>query len=140
MRIGRLRTADGVVHARRTETGWAPVEDPYEALAQGREPADLGGEAAGELLPPCEPLVVVGIAQNGPEHHSPVQAWLKSPRKFADGTKMTFAGLGNAEERANVIAYLNQQGSNLPLPAAPAEGASDARPATGNLAAVPAPR
>lgn len=49
--------------------------------------------------------------------------WLKSPRKFADGTKMTFAGLGNAEERANVIAYLNAQGSNLPLPAAPAAGA-----------------
>ncbi|HWK36659.1 c-type cytochrome [Sphingomonas sp.] len=55
-----------------------------------------------------------------------MNAWLKSPRKFADGTKMTFAGLGNAEERANIIAYLNQQGSNLPLPAAPAEEAAPA--------------
>ncbi|GAA4217165.1 hypothetical protein GCM10022253_15070 [Sphingomonas endophytica] len=53
-----------------------------------------------------------------------MNAWLTSPRKFANGTKMTFAGLGNAEDRANIIAYLNQQGSNLPLPAAPAAGAA----------------
>lgn len=56
-----------------------------------------------------------------------MDAWLKSPRKFADGTKMTFAGLSNAQERANVIAFLNSEGSNLPLPAAPA---ADAEPAT----------
>ena len=54
-----------------------------------------------------------------------LNAWLTSPRKFANGTKMTFAGLGNPEDRANVILYLNQQGSNLPLPAAPAAGAPD---------------
>ena len=58
-----------------------------------------------------------------------MNAWLTSPRKFAPGTKMTFAGLGNAQDRANVIAYLNTQGSNLPLPAAPAGGA--AAPAAG---------
>ncbi|WP_375270532.1 c-type cytochrome [Sphingomonas sp.] len=61
-----------------------------------------------------------------------MNAWLTSPRKFANGTKMTFAGLSNPEDRANVIAYLNQQGSNLPLPAAPAPGAEPA----GNDAAV----
>ena len=49
--------------------------------------------------------------------------WLKSPSAFAPGTKMTFAGLSSPQDRANVIAYLNQQGSNLPLPAAPAAGA-----------------
>lgn len=42
--------------------------------------------------------------------------WLKSPRAFAPGTKMSFAGLGNPQERANVIAYLNSMGSNLPPP------------------------
>ena len=52
-----------------------------------------------------------------------LNAWLTSPRKFAPGTKMTFAGLGSGPDRANVIAYLNQQGSNLPFPAAPAAGA-----------------
>lgn len=66
-----------------------------------------------------------------------LDAWLKSPRKFADGTKMTFAGLGNPQDRANVILYLNQQGSNLPLPAAPAPGAAAAggNPPTGAQAA-----
>ena len=52
-----------------------------------------------------------------------MNAWLLSPRKFAPGTKMTFAGLSNGQDRANILAYLNQQGSNLPLPAAPPPGA-----------------
>ena len=57
-----------------------------------------------------------------------MDAWLTSPRNFANGTKMSFAGLGNPEDRANVIAYLNSMGSNLPLPeveAAPAEEAGE---------------
>jgi len=49
-----------------------------------------------------------------------MDAWLTSPRKFANGTKMTFAGISDPQARANVILYLNTQGSNLPLPAAPA--------------------
>ena len=52
--------------------------------------------------------------------------WLTSPKAFAPGTKMTFAGLSNPQDRANVIAFLNQhRDSPLPLPAAPAAGASD---------------
>jgi cytochrome c len=61
--------------------------------------------------------------------------WLTSPREFANGTKMSFAGLSKPEDRANLIAYLNTQGSNLPLPAAPAAAAADA-PA--DAAAAPA--
>ena len=45
-----------------------------------------------------------------------MDAWLTSPRAFADGTSMSFAGLGNPEDRANLMAYLNAMGSNLPLP------------------------
>jgi cytochrome c len=33
--------------------------------------------------------------------------WLWKPQSFAEGTKMTFAGLANAQDRANVVAYLN---------------------------------
>lgn len=62
-----------------------------------------------------------------------MNAWLTSPKKFADGTKMTFAGLGNPEDRANLLVYLNSQGSNLPLPAAPA---AEAAPAEGDAAAA----
>ncbi|GGO91975.1 c-type cytochrome [Stakelama pacifica] len=50
--------------------------------------------------------------------------WLMSPRKFAPGTKMTFAGLSDPQDRADVILYLNQHGSNLPLPAPPPPGAT----------------
>ena len=47
--------------------------------------------------------------------------WLTSPRNFAPGTKMTFAGLSNPEDRANVIAFLNQHSdAPKPIPAAPA--------------------
>jgi cytochrome c len=53
-----------------------------------------------------------------------LNAWLTSPKKFASGTKMSFAGLGKPEERANLIVYLNAQGSNLPLPAAEAAPAA----------------
>jgi cytochrome c len=52
--------------------------------------------------------------------------WLKNPKAFAPGTKMSFAGLGDAAERANLLVYLNSQGSSLPLPAAPAAPAADA--------------
>jgi len=64
-----------------------------------------------------------------------MDAWLASPRAFAPGTKMTFAGLGSSEDRANVIVYLNNAGSNLPIPAAPAEAAPAATPADGNASA-----
>jgi cytochrome c len=69
-----------------------------------------------------------------------MNAWLTSPRKFAPGTKMTFAGLPNPQDRANVLVYINSQGSNLPLPPAPkaaapaAGGNATADNATGDTA------
>ena len=76
--------------------------------------------------------------------------WLASPRAMAPGTKMTFAGLGDPQDRADVSAYLNANGTNLPLPAAPAEAApaaaaaapaaeGAAAPAAAGNAAAPAP-
>jgi len=57
-----------------------------------------------------------------------LSAWLANPKKFAPGTKMTFAGLSNPEDRANVIAFLNSKSpAPLPMPAAPA-GDSAAAP------------
>ncbi|WP_340587370.1 c-type cytochrome [Erythrobacter alti] len=56
-----------------------------------------------------------------------MDAWLQSPRGFANGTKMSFAGLGSGEDRANVILYMRQYGGGPDLPEvvveeAPAEG------------------
>lgn len=57
-----------------------------------------------------------------------MDAWLTNPSAFASGTKMSFAGLPDPQERANVIVYLNSLGSNLPLPKVPEkkEGAAPA--------------
>ena len=53
--------------------------------------------------------------------------WLTSPKTFAPGTKMTFAGISNPQDRANVMAFLNKQSdSPQPLPAAPAPAAAKA--------------
>ena len=100
-----------------------------EGVAQGK-----GGYAFSEALK----------SVGGVWDFDKLNAWLTSPRKFANGTKMTFAGLGNAKDRADVILYLNQQGSNLPLPAPPAAGAAapaadaaagnSSEPALGNTA------
>ncbi|WWB73874.1 cytochrome c family protein [Novosphingobium sp. ZN18A2] len=52
--------------------------------------------------------------------------WLTSPKSFADGTKMTFAGLPKEQDRADVIAYLNSQGGSLTLGGGDAAPAADA--------------
>lgn len=78
-----------------------------DAIAQGR-----GGFAFSDALK----------GKGGNWTFDQLNLWLTSPKTFAAGTKMTFAGLSNPQDRANVIAYLNQQGDHpLPLPAAPKE-------------------
>ncbi|MGN6497695.1 MAG: c-type cytochrome [Tsuneonella sp.] len=56
-----------------------------------------------------------------------LDAWLTSPKAFAPGTKMSFAGLSNGQDRANIILYLKSLGGGPPLPtpeAAPAAAAA----------------
>lgn len=94
-----------------------------EGVAQGK-----GGFAFSEALK----------SKGGNWTFEALDHWLTSPREFAPGTKMTFAGLGNPADRANLIAWLNKQGSNLPLPAADAApaAAGNAAPAEGANAAA----
>ena len=89
-----------------------------EGQAQGR-----GGYAFSDALK----------AKGGKWDFASLDEWLTSPAKYATGTKMSFAGLGDAQQRADVILYLNSQGSNLPLPAAEAAAA----PAADASAAAP---
>lgn len=65
-------------------------------------------------------------AKGGNWDFATLNDWLKNPKAFAAGTKMSFAGLPKGEDRANVILYLNSLGSNLPLPAAEAAPAAEA--------------
>ncbi|MEO8547514.1 MAG: cytochrome c family protein [Sphingomicrobium sp.] len=75
-------------------------------------------------------------SKGGTWNFTNLSEWLTSPKKFAPGTKMTFAGLSKPEDRANVIAFLNARSdSPQPLPAAPAE-AAPAAPAASDTAAA----
>jgi cytochrome c len=60
--------------------------------------------------------------------------WLTSPKAFAPGTKMTFAGLSNPQDRADVEAFLNSHSdSPQQLPKAPAAAnVATGTPAAGN--------
>jgi cytochrome c len=90
----------------------------------------MGGEI-GKHVPgfPYSPALA---GKGGKWDWEAMSQWIKSPRDFAPGTKMTFAGISKAEDRADLLAYLNAQGSNLPLPApqaAPAAPAGDPKAA-----------
>ena len=145
--------------------GGAAAAVPVEALLAKADPAK--GEAVFKKCASCHTIVSGGANGIGPnlyavlgdgvgtdrggyafsddlkkhsgkwDFHS-LNDWLTNPKAFAAGTKMTFAGLDSVEDRANVLAYLNKQGSNLPLPAAPAPaaGAAGAAPAAGGAAKV----
>lgn len=66
--------------------------------------------------------------------------WLKNPKAFAPGTKMTFAGLGNPQDRAHVIMFLNAHGDNPQSPpAAPAPAAEPATDGDSPAAEPPSP-
>ena len=62
--------------------------------------------------------------------------WLKSPRNFANGTRMSFAGLSDPQERADVLLFLNQHGGTLTIPPPPAAAApaAEGNAAEGNAA------
>jgi len=89
-----------------------------EAVGQGR-----GGFAFSESLK----------AKGGKWDWTSMDAWLANPAAYASGTKMGFPGIEDAQERANVIAYLNTQGSNLPLPKPKPVPAAGAAPAAAAL-------
>lgn len=52
----------------------------------------------------------------GPWTYEDMSAWLANPRTYAPGTRMAFAGISNAQQRADVIAYLRSISPNAPAP------------------------
>lgn len=48
-----------------------------------------------------------------------LNAYITSPRAAIPGNVMSFAGLSDVQDRANLFAYMNAQGGDLPLPAVP---------------------
>jgi cytochrome c len=54
-------------------------------------------------------------------NESNLDKWLNDPRRFIPGTSMTFQGIKDAQERADVIAYLKAVSENT-APAMPQQG------------------
>lgn len=141
------------------------TEEPIEALLAKADPAK--GEAIFKKCTSCHTITAGGANGIGPNLQGVVgdhigegrggfafsdalkshggtwdwnnlNQWLHNPKAFAPGTKMTFAGLSSGEDRANLIAWMNTQGSNLPMPAAPAAAAAAPAEAGKDAAAKPA--
>lgn len=61
-------------------------------------------------------------SKQGPWTYEELYQWLKKPSAYAPGTKMTFVGVANPKERADVIAYLRSLSPKPePLPSPPAK-------------------
>jgi cytochrome c len=70
-------------------------------------------------------------SKNGTWDFNALNAWLAKPSAYAPGTAMTFAGLSNDKQRADVIAYLDTLSPNpVPLPK-PQNASATAPSATG---------
>ena len=115
------------VHAQCTschtfEAGGAERTGPNLHDAFGRAVASHAGYAFSEAL----------VAHGGVWDYLALNDFLASPATAARGTKMTFAGVRNEEDRVALIAYMRSiSPNNVPLPAplpeaAPAEAAATA--------------
>lgn len=78
-------------------------------------------------------------SKTGPWTFDALNEWLHKPSAYAPGTRMTFAGINNNQERANVIAYLRTLSPNpVPLPPPDEKPAAAAVPAAAAPAAAAA--
>jgi cytochrome c len=79
-------------------------------------------------------------AKTGPWTFDELNEWLHKPSSYVQGTRMTFAGISNDKQRADVIAYLRSLSHNpVPLPSATPAAAPATAPASGGApAAAPA--
>ena len=74
--------------------------------------------------------------------YSHVYDFLKGPQAYIDGTKMSFVGLKQRQDRIDLIAWLRQQSSSpVPIPAPDPKAAAAAKaPANAPAGTVPAPK
>lgn len=69
----------------------------------------------------------LGAMKGKPWTWDELSAWLASPKTYAPGTKMAFAGIAKPDDRAALLAYLNTKSdAPMPMPAPPAEAAAPA--------------
>jgi cytochrome c len=75
-------------------------------------------------------------SKTGPWTFDELNEWLDKPSAYAPGTRMTFAGITNNQDRANVIDYLHTLSPNPQALPAPVAEPPPAPAATGKTAAA----
>ncbi len=138
----------------------APAEQPFSALLASADP-DNGAKIAKKCLS-CHTVDKGGKDKVGPNlwdvvgrpvaaregfgysdalknlggewTYDRLNAFLRNPKEFAPGTKMSFAGLKKAEDRADLIAWLRTL-SDAPRPLPASEQAAAEQPAAEQPAA-----
>ena len=114
---------------------------------------NLGKGQGNKIGPPLYGVVGRKVASEGGFNYSPqlkakggtwtfdaLDKWLLNPRADVPGTAMTFAGIANEKQRADVIAYLNSNSDKPePLPKAAENKPAENQPQGGNAPAAPAP-
>lgn len=86
------------------EKGGPDKVGPHLWNVLGREKGSVAGFAYSDTL----------AGMNTPWDYETMDKFLESPRNFVSGTKMTFAGLRKASDRAAVILYLRDHNDNPP--------------------------
>jgi cytochrome c2 len=112
--------------------GAAKIGPPLWGVV-GRDIASVGGFAYSDAL----------LEKGGQWTFESLSGFLTSPKGWAPGTKMAFAGIRNPEDRADVLVYLRSLAENpVPLPevtaAEAAEGAGAAPSSEASAEAAPA--
>jgi len=115
---------------------------------------NLGKGQGNKIGPPLYGVVGRKVAVEGGFNYSPqlkakggtwtfeaLDKWLLNPRADVPGTLMTFAGIPNDKQRADVIAYLNSNSDKPePLPKAAENKPAESQPGGGNPPAAAAPK
>ena len=100
------------------------------SIAKGG-PAIVGPDLYGVVGRPVASVPGFDYSAALKKHHGPwtyaeLFEWIKDPAAYAPGTKMTFAGLPDAKQRADVISFLRTL-SPHPEPLPPAPGGATRR-------------
>jgi cytochrome c len=77
-------------------------------------------------------------AKGGTWTYQDIFTFLRQPALFVPGTKMSFAGLPNPQDRLDVIAFLRTQ-ADMPFPLPPSSGGASAPAAAPGAGGTPAP-
>ena len=106
----------------------ADVAAGAKVAAKCKSCHDLTAKKKNKIGPPLWDIVMGGKGGNGDYKYSgamsgmggawsyqDLDAFIESPKGFLKGTKMTFAGIKKATDRANLIAYMRSL-SDVPKP------------------------